>query len=1167
MTRTRPMLYEVVRPGPQFARSVNLERDTDAATLDGYLPTARALDTIDRVATALRDPTRTRSWSVTGPYGSGKSSLALLLDALVGPFADPARDTALRVVADVDADASERFRTAVESAAPASGLIRAVATAQRESAARTVVRALATGLRRYPAATRRCRALLADAERLLGAATLPARAVADLVAEVAQIAPVLLVIDEFGKNLEFFADRADDADLFVLQEIAERANGPGGLPVFFLTLQHLAFEEYATGTDAAQRREWAKVQGRFEDIAFADSSSELLQLVARVLHHTEPVDDAFARAIERWAAAEHRKLRHLGIGERLPTPDVLAAAYPLHPLTLAVLPEVCSRYGQRERTLFSFLARPEPHSVVDFLHETPVNVRTPPTVEVDRLFDYFMAGAATVLGSSDGASRWLEIDARIRETQGLSADEERLLKVVGILNLASRGGSLRASRPLLDYAFPLLDLDTHLGALEARGLLVYRAFADEYRIWEGSDFDLQGAVEAARRSLAGASVAAVCERALLLTPLVAARHSQDKGILRFFERRYAAADTTVSPPAAGDQADGVVAYVVDGTPPEAFSIDQDGTGKPVLLVYPTEGTDLLAAASDAAAIAEVLATSEALAHDWVARRELHERAALATHRFREVLDAAFSLDGDGIRVRRPDGSAVTIAGRRSWSAVLSDICDDVYSSAPTVKNEMIARRELSSQAARARRDLLLAMVERNGEPKLGIEGYGPERAMLEAVLVDSGVYREHADGWRFGPPSRTCDYTATWKAIDRCFSRSRHGRVGLDEIWQVLQAPPVALPEGLIPVLVTAALLARADDIAVYQDGTFQPVFGAELIERLVKTPERFAVKHFGPGGARAKVTVALSKRLELHAAPDTNQTLIRLLATLVRTVRGLEEYTLHTSSVSETTRGVRQAIVTATEPDELLFTALPLALGLRPFPHAAAISDAAASTFAARLADALDELRQAYPTLLDEVVGTLATGIGRPANADMTDVRTELGVRARAIAERVLEPRLRSFLLAAGDTALDDTDWVENLAMNVAERPPAAWRDDDRRRFDAHLAELLAAYRRVEMLHLQHLDAPGSAVARQVVVTTPEGHTTGGVVWLDDGVAREIEDIVRTAIDAAAGRVGAHAAEALLASLAERIVGEQSPHAATGVERGSGPTARGKRPGRRAHG
>ena len=69
----------------RFARSANLERDiTRIEPLNGYIVTARALDVVERIATTAAEGTAGGAWSLTGPYGSGKSSLALLLDAALG---------------------------------------------------------------------------------------------------------------------------------------------------------------------------------------------------------------------------------------------------------------------------------------------------------------------------------------------------------------------------------------------------------------------------------------------------------------------------------------------------------------------------------------------------------------------------------------------------------------------------------------------------------------------------------------------------------------------------------------------------------------------------------------------------------------------------------------------------------------------------------------------------------------------------------------------------------------------------------------------------------------------------------------------------------------------------------------------------------------------------
>ena len=64
----------------RFLRSAHLERDfRDPAALSGYVVTDFARVCIGRMATGLRPQSGNRAWRMTGDYGSGKSSFALLL--------------------------------------------------------------------------------------------------------------------------------------------------------------------------------------------------------------------------------------------------------------------------------------------------------------------------------------------------------------------------------------------------------------------------------------------------------------------------------------------------------------------------------------------------------------------------------------------------------------------------------------------------------------------------------------------------------------------------------------------------------------------------------------------------------------------------------------------------------------------------------------------------------------------------------------------------------------------------------------------------------------------------------------------------------------------------------------------------------------------------------
>ena len=94
----------------RFQRSVHLERDfyTENA-LDGYVLTATARETLSRVISTLENEASSKAWSLTGPYGSGKSAFALFAAKLLGNPDAPTTQQALEVLRVADVSLYERF--------------------------------------------------------------------------------------------------------------------------------------------------------------------------------------------------------------------------------------------------------------------------------------------------------------------------------------------------------------------------------------------------------------------------------------------------------------------------------------------------------------------------------------------------------------------------------------------------------------------------------------------------------------------------------------------------------------------------------------------------------------------------------------------------------------------------------------------------------------------------------------------------------------------------------------------------------------------------------------------------------------------------------------------------------------------------------------------------
>ena len=1133
-------LADHVSVRPRFARSANLERDSGRSEpFDGYIVTGRALDVIQRITGAALSGCSGGAWSVTGPYGSGKSSLALLLDAAFGPN-KKVRNVALGLIAATSPEAAEAVRqTHDHHRTRGAGFHRGLVTANREPIARTLLRALQAAVvgtyRRIPSAREFPAAgLLKETLRTMEAPDSwqnggTSSAVVEIARCLAERAPLLLVVDEFGKTLEAIRD-GGEADPYVLQQLAEAGQG-AGLPIFLVTLQHLSFEDYLVGADASTRREWAKVQGRFEDVAYVESGRQTRALIGSVF---DIRDKTLGDRIQRRARTSSARLRKLGIADGTDA-EVLASCYPLHPLVALVLPELCSRYGQHERTLFSFLAGADPSSVASFLTAKPLSESGRlPSVSLDRVYDYFVGGGAASSAALSQSSRWTEIATRLRDVHGLSRRETRLAKTIALLNLVSTSGTIRASREVLALAEP--HAGDAVAKLEARGVVTYRAFADEYRIWQGTDIDIRRLLDEAHERLRQNPLFEILSAMEAPSPVVAARHSAEHHVLRVFSRRYAEGGESVEGLDPFSPYDGEVLLVVG---PNAPSLPAPGLGaKPVIAAIPKDLEELERAAREVAAVTAAL-SDPAVAGDPVARGELGERLAQARAEFDRAFGIAFRADACRWTICVREGVERELTPGRG-SAPLSEAADLAYGSTPLVRNEMLNRTELTSQGAKARRMLLEAMIERGTEPDLSFEGYGPEVAMYRAFLNGTGLHRPvPGRGLKFREP-KTKSLKRAWNVVRCAFQLAKTSRLNFRDLYAELLSPPIGMKAGVVPVFVTAALLFYRDEIAIYEHGTFKPVLSADLSERMVRNPGHFEIKHFAnTTGARGQVVAVLAERLEVgggllqHRVPNV----VAVVGRLVSVTRRLDRFTLRTRQLGENALAARGALVAAVEPDELLFDALPTALGFPPVAVGAhTYSDA--NEYAEAVARVLAELRDRADRLLTELLDLLLE-----TSAETT--RLAVTGQAASLEGQVLDPEVRKFILVlANDAAETDLDWIRAIATVVAKKAPSEWADEDIVSFRRELEPRVKAFQRLVALHAEHrAEGGGPFDALRVTLTRADGKEHVRLVGIDEHERPDAEkalDATLTELTEITGsRHRAH--RVLLALLGERLLPEET--------------------------
>ena len=1082
-------LSELFHITKRFQRSVHLTRDfyTENA-LDGYVVTVKARETLTRLVSAQENTATAKAWSLTGPYGSGKSAFVLFAAKLLGNADTAATKHALELLKHSDITLYERFLNINGNSEKTSvGFCPVLISGERASITRALLKGLEDGLKTVSITPRH--SLHKDIQKLLkteaNGTPLSATEITALF-ESATLAikskgghGLLLVIDELGKFLEHAAQHPAQGDVFVLQTLAEFATRSDQTPLFLITILHQAFEQYANKTAKSQREEWAKIQGRFEDIAFVEPADQVLRLIGS--------------AIQRTPETQHGNFS-LSINSDLKPPqltddkfnELLRNCLPLHPTVALIIGSIFRRFAQNERSLFAFLNSSEPYGLQDFLSNRDYAGDVLPMLSIADLYDYLNTTIGNRLSASREGDKWVEIEMALNRLADPSPTLVKLIKTIGLLSIVGEvSTNLKTSKRMLRYALadhtegPTKEFETALATLERRSIVTYRRYNDVYALWGGSDIDIEAMRHQAEGHLdPNERLMTYLSKLSPPRPLIARRHLFEKGTLRYFTVRYTDIenfDTALAEPL--DDADGLVLYTLPAGEHEVHQfvekVGREGIAdrKEVLIAIPSTTRFLRDAVTELACLQWIWNNTPELEGDPVAKRELSIRWIEAERDVSDQLTTIFAGESDPPCRWFHKGQQITIKSQRARNEHLSKICDEVYHKTPFIRNELINRRKISGAVTTARKKLIQAILENGDQENLGITGYPAEMSIYRSLIQETGIHREVSGVWGFHPPKPddTNRIAHTWHAIEAFLETCEDARQPVIRLYENLMAPPLGVRNGPLPILLCAAMQHYKTEIALYENGSFIANWSMPVFERFLKAPQQFELKRFRMTGIRSDLFLQFS---EVFNQPTETQKpdLLTVVTPLMHAIAQLPKYTLGTQELSDTAKNLRKVVLNAREPDELLFKQLPEAFGFSAFDEETATDAKAISEFFRTLRDALSELEQAYDILLNSVEQLLAEAFGLTPTAE--ELRKQLVKRAEPLLAVTIEMDLKGFLIQVCSGGHDFSSWLEAIATYLAKKPPSAWVETDKAQFEINLSQIARKFRHFETVSYEKLAA-----------------------------------------------------------------------------------------------
>lgn len=938
---------------------------------------------------------------------------------------------------------------------------------------------------------------------------------------------LILILDELGKFLEFAALHPQRQDIFLLQRLAEAASRSGDQPLFVVCLLHQGFNVYSDLLNQSAQREWEKIAGRFEEIVFNQPIDQIANVIASAINvRTKGIPQTESLEL-RQAAKQIMARGWFGSGSTKSLLDVATRLYPLHPTVLPVLIRTFRRFGQNERSLFSFLLSTEPFGLQAFSEKS---LQAGELYRLHHFYDYVRTNFGHRLAVQSYRSHWNLIDSVVESFATEDELQVRILKTVGILNLINDGDLLPTEESVvlaLARFHPTEQKRVHstLKRLHKdRGVLYDRGRAHGLCLWPHTSVNLEKAYEDARRVVdAPQHVGSFIKDSLESRPLVARRHYIETGNLRHFDVRYCSVNELSG---LFEQhittADGLIIVPLCETTTErktALEFAKDPSVQKRsnwLIAVPCPLNHLASLIQEVQRWEWISTNILELNADKFAREEVSRQKAATRLQLEKRIQSYVGFKqftGQMMLEWFHEGRPLKIKDGRELLSTLSRIFDEVYNCAPRIHSELVNRRNLSSAAAAARMRLIERMFTDAETEFLGMipEKKPPEMSMYLSVLKNTGLHHVRAGFWRIGKPhykiDKKCNVLPTLRRIREIVREEPDSRVNVASLFAALRKPPYGVRDGLIPLLMTVFAIAYEKDVAFYKDGTFLRELTGEAMLVLTKAPERFDIQYCKIEGVRAELFQRLLTVLDIKGMAQREFELLDVVKQLCVFVAQLPIYVLNTKKLSGTTLAARDTILNAREPVKLLFTELPKACGFEPI-RAKTSASKTVPLFVKILKTALDDLKVAFPELQERLRKEFRAAFDLPGT--FQQFRAALSTRSEQILLTITEPKLRAFCLRLMDDSLPESDWLESVASYLALKPPSKWHDGEEEVFSYELSQYAAKFNRVESVAFAKGKLPKDSVGVRLAITQADGVEHEQVLHYGPNEEDQLQDLQR---------------------------------------------------------
>ncbi|WP_199528830.1 hypothetical protein [Pseudoalteromonas sp. bablab_jr010] len=998
--------------------------------IDNFILHGTAINVLETISRDF-EGSEQRAYTITGPYGSGKSTVALFLSLLLSTNKNE------RDYAEDSLDSAEGLKSEFPNRFKVSKGWKTIKhVCAMESPAHAILFTVANSLN-----------IKINKEQIEDYSDVECLELIKEHLNSKKLAEdgVLILLDEMGKALDFCASNNKDLYIFqLLADIAQQSNNN----VVIIGFLHQSFTEYAKNKESKLQEDWAKVQGRYRDLGYNPSVDESLFLLGDAISKSsKKVDEQLTENNKNLV-----KIVNDSFASKTRSSADLFKTLPLDPLVSLLLGPISKRrFSQNERSLFGFLASHEKYGFREFLSEFfTEKCDNYKLYSLDNLWNYLHHNLYHVIVTSSDSKAWLEsCDAVDRATKKGSELHTSIARVVALLTLFGFNQHFHSTKVFLENyfeqkGFQKADITKAIAELESWTVIIFRPAHNGYFIFEGSDIDINTLIKQQKEKLeSGIDWTTICD---LSESVLATSHYHKTGAMRWANKLLinqvdSKLLTSINlTPTHGKVFLNFVLAVSD----KAYQglVEATATNKSVVIGRSATINRLKDISIELIALEKAKKEEAAVVRDKIALKELDSRIVSFKQQLSHELNRAFSNANWSYLNSELKNQPV--------SSIASFVADEVFNKSPIIINELINKNKPSGSANAALKKLLKAMSEYAEEPMLALpeKTFPAEKGLYFSILSNFGLHEPDLSNkgqYKFVMPSNKQERLLELFETTLNYITDQSGIVKISDIVELWQREPFGISKGVIPIWLLAFLQANDHHLAFYDYNgvTSKPTF-------IDGVDEEFAMKLFQQpqltGVQIVKIdhstTCYLNEIATALAMPDNESTQLAIAQNLVAFYASLSPWTKNTRSLDKKLLIFKDETKVASDPNDYLFNKLPAIFGKNT-----ELDDIKSEDFKG----IIEQLRKAHDKELLKFESRIK---------EYFSFNQHLVKHCEKVAAFTTHPKVETFALRLSEFGSSDK-WVSAIISLLSGKAERNWDDSALAKANSELIEIIERFKK----------------------------------------------------------------------------------------------------------